>query len=45
MVSPLRMHCAYCGMPKSTSQAEVMLHSEKNPYELCWSEDSRQAGS
>ena len=29
LVSPWRMHCMYCGMPKGTSQAEVMLNSEK----------------
>jgi len=32
LVSPWRMHWTYCGMPKGTSPAEVMLNSEKaNP--------------
>jgi len=30
LVSPRRMHCTYCGMPKGTSWAEVTSHSEKN---------------
>ena len=29
LVSPRRMHCMYCGMPKGTSQAEVTSNSEK----------------
>ena len=29
LVSPQRMHCMYCGMPKRTSQTEVMLKNEK----------------
>jgi len=28
-VSPLRMHCVYCGMPKGTSWAEAISNSEK----------------
>jgi len=28
LVSPRRMHCTYSGMPKGTSQAEVMSNSE-----------------
>ena len=29
LVSPWRMQCMYCGMPKGTSQAEVTLNIEK----------------
>jgi len=29
-VSPWRMHCMYCGMPKSTSRIEATSNSEKN---------------
>ena len=29
LVSPWRIHCMYCGMPKGTSWAETMLNSEK----------------
>ena len=29
LVSPWRMHCTYCGMPKGTCRAEVTLNSEK----------------
>ena len=29
LVSPLRMHCMYCGMLKSTSRTEAMSNSEK----------------
>ena len=29
LVSPRRMHCMYCSMPKNTSQAEATSHSEK----------------
>jgi len=29
LVSPQRMHCMYCGMPKGTSWAEVMSKNEK----------------
>ena len=29
LVSPRRMHCMYCGMPKGTSRAEVTSNSEK----------------
>ena len=29
MVSPSRMHCTYCGMPKGTSQEEATSNSEK----------------
>jgi len=48
LVSLWRMHCAYCGMPKCTSQAKVMSNSEKTKcqalaiVELCWSEGIRQ---
>jgi len=35
VVSPWRMHCAYCGMPKSTSRAEVMPNSEKTMLVVC----------
>jgi len=47
-VSPLRMLCVYCGMPKGTSQAEVM--SKIKPValaivELHWSEGIRPAVS
>jgi len=34
-VSPCRMHCTHCGMPKSTSRTEAMSNSEKSslyPY-------------
>ena len=43
------MHCAYCGMPKGTSRAEVTSNSEKiKPValaviDLCLSEDISQA--
>ena len=30
LVSPWRMHCTYCGMPKGTSWAKATLNSEKN---------------
>jgi len=30
LVSPWRMHCTYCGMPKGTSWDEATLNSEKN---------------
>ena len=45
------MHCTYCGMPKDTSWAEVMLNSEKiKPIalaviELRLSEGISQSGS
>ena len=29
LVSPWRMHCTYCGMPKGTPRAEAMLNREK----------------
>ena len=29
VVSPRRMHCTYCGMPKGTSRAQATLNSEK----------------
>jgi len=29
LVSPSRMHCMYCGMPKGTSGAKAMSNSEK----------------
>ena len=29
LVSPRRMHCVYCGMPKGTYRAKVTLISEK----------------
>jgi len=29
LVSPWRMHCMYCGMPKGTSRAEATSNSEK----------------
>ena len=29
LVSPWRMHCTYCSMPKGTSRAEVTSNSEK----------------
>ena len=29
LVSPWRMHCTHCGMPKGTSRAEATLNSEK----------------
>jgi len=44
LVSPQRMHCTHCGIPKGTSQAKAMLEREKiQPValaimELCWSE-------
>jgi len=51
LVSPWRMHCTYCGMPKGTSQVEVTSNSEKikcialATVELCWFEGIRQADS
>jgi len=48
LVSPWRMYCTYCGIPKGTSQAEATSNSEKiKPValaiiELCWSEGIRQ---
>jgi len=45
-----RMHCVYSGMAKGTSQAEVMLNSEKIKsvalaiVELRESKGTRQAG-
>ena len=30
LVSPWRMHCTYCGMPKDTCRAEATSNSEKN---------------
>jgi len=51
LVSPRRMHCMYCGMPKGTSRDEVTLNSEKSSVyialvivELRWSEGIRRAG-
>ena len=44
LLSPWRMHCTYCSMPKGTSQAEAMSNSEKIKLivlaviELCLSE-------
>ena len=29
LVSPQRIHCTYCGMPKVTAWAEAMLNNEK----------------
>jgi len=29
LISPRRMHCTYCSMPKGTSQVEAILSSEK----------------
>ena len=29
LVSPWRIHCTYCGMPKGTSRAEATLNREK----------------
>ena len=29
LVSPRRMHCTYCGMPKGTCPTEAMSNSEK----------------
>jgi len=51
LVSPRRMHCTYCGMPKGTSRTEAMLNSEKTKpitlavIKLCLSEGIRQAVS
>ena len=51
LVSPRRMCCTFCGMPKDTSRAEVTLNSEKiKPValaviELCLSESISQSGS
>ena len=48
LVSPWRMHCTHCGMPKGTSRAEVTSNSEKiKPIalaviELCLSEGISQ---
>jgi len=36
LVSPWKMHCTYCGVPKSTSQAEVISNSEFVPFSHCW---------
>ena len=50
LVSPWRMHCMFCSMPKCTSQAEAMSNREKiKPVTLViiklhWSEGIRQAG-
>ena len=49
LVSQLRMHCTYCGMPKGTCQAETTSNSEKiKPValaviELCLSEGISQS--
>jgi len=29
LVSPQRMYCMYCGVPKDTSRDEAMSHSKK----------------
>ena len=49
LVSPQRMHCMYCGMPKDTSRGKVTLNSEKikptalAAVELCLSEGISQS--
>jgi len=30
LVSPWRVHCTYCNIPKGTSQVEAMSNSEKS---------------
>jgi len=45
LVSPLRMPCVYCSMPKGTSRAEVMSNGKPIALaivELCWSEGIKQ---
>jgi len=34
LVSPLRMPCVYCGMPKGASQAEAMSNCKNKPIAL-----------